>query len=262
MSGTPTNVEYIPVVGNPTEQDNEEATQITCDYLEEFFTEFFATNVDTTMEQFRCSRLSSGSDPPQIKYDVAAFFSGRIPTAFEVDLILQSALNPPFSNDLVEKLQDLDPSNPYSQTTAIGYTVDGELQKSSETGMAGSSRSSSSMSPSVILTLSFGVAFISFFAGMTVWGQMPVAGYSIQSLPTEDLDSNETDGFDSGGEHRSRGESIDIEFGPSGKPSSSSSLFERPFTCSLSSAAADLDSDEDSGRHTIFVDSVSSDSMQ
>lgn len=110
--------------GIPTAQDFATAEALTLTYLQTVFTDFFDLNVGVDMIEFIGFPLGEALSPARVGYQVTARFSqdsDPVPSTFELDGVIQTAMQQPQVQDLLDELQALPPSNPFSQTSDIIY---------------------------------------------------------------------------------------------------------------------------------------------
>jgi hypothetical protein len=123
VPASPFSVQYD-ITGTPTDADFTQATDLTQQYLEDYFTQQFGLNVATIMTDF--TGAVTGTDPATdtASYAVSVTFddtSAFVPTTADLDLMLIAAFQQPFVQTLLDSLAGLPSSNPFATTTAANY---------------------------------------------------------------------------------------------------------------------------------------------
>jgi hypothetical protein len=86
--------------------------------------EFYSFSFDTTLESFDCAAVTFGSGPAQISYEVSLTFtegSFLIPTTEDIDILLETAFQPPSVNALLDALSLS--AGAFASTTAVDYSA-------------------------------------------------------------------------------------------------------------------------------------------
>ena len=95
-------------------------------YLDNYFSEFYASDPDTDFDGSASFPTSFATGPERIEFDFTAIFaedSNVFPRQADVDQLILTALSPPAANLLVAQLNQLPDSNPFSQTFALDYEI-------------------------------------------------------------------------------------------------------------------------------------------
>jgi hypothetical protein len=124
VPATPFSGGYINAGANPTISEFEDAELRTCDFLRDFFVDFYSFSFETTLALFTCAAVTFGSGPAQISYDVSLTFtedSFLIPSQEDVDLLLSTAFQPPTVNALLTELSLS--AGAFATTTAVDYST-------------------------------------------------------------------------------------------------------------------------------------------
>jgi hypothetical protein len=107
VAATPFTVTYNGAGAAPSTADVDEATMITCDFLNDFLTAFFELGLDAEYAGLAsCTQTSTSGNT--ITFDLSAGFGPNsvqpLPTAADIDVLIQTALSPPSSDALVASL--------------------------------------------------------------------------------------------------------------------------------------------------------------
>jgi hypothetical protein len=123
-------------VADPTDQDFLEASDVTYDFVSDFFTLAFGSTT-VQMETFEGAvlRNSGSSDPCLIDYEIELSFEGdpsSWPTTMDIDLLLRLAFEQPTVTRLLVQLNALSSDNPFSTTTDViaGSPSEGTVEAS------------------------------------------------------------------------------------------------------------------------------------
>jgi hypothetical protein len=123
-SGVRFAVQYVAVESEPSPEQFERAQQVTLDYLEEFLVQSFELNPLTNMESFEGISIETQSNPVEISYSVDISFTADstvVPTDADNAVLIESAFLPPAVQSLIELLQGIDATNPFSNTSSVIY---------------------------------------------------------------------------------------------------------------------------------------------
>jgi hypothetical protein len=124
VQATPFSGAYINAGANPTVSEFEDAEIRTCDFLRNFFVEFYSFSFETTLASLDCAAVTFGSSPAQISYEVSLTFtegSFLIPSQEDVDVLLITAFQPPTVNALLVELSMS--AGAFATTTAVDYST-------------------------------------------------------------------------------------------------------------------------------------------
>lgn len=112
------------VTGVPDATNFNEAGLLTCEHIVDVLTSFFDSPF-TILEKTYCTPVATSTNPTWIEFEVTSIFareSVAIPEA-GVDALIKSAFSRPIDEELMEDLNALPSTNPFSTTSAISYQV-------------------------------------------------------------------------------------------------------------------------------------------
>jgi hypothetical protein len=123
-------------VGVPSAENFDAAAQATLAYLQSYLEEFYNLSPFSILVGFSGSPTGNNGagDPAEISFDVSAVFgdnSVQIPSAADLDVLIETALQPPAVNALLDQLEALGAGNPFSGTVNAVYSAGGTARKSS-----------------------------------------------------------------------------------------------------------------------------------
>jgi len=109
--------------GNPSQEDFNDASDLTCLHLEEFIAGTFVLGAPFILfESAECLSIETSANPNQICYEIAVSVSPDspgVPTQDDVDSLVCIALLPPEVDTLLDDLALLGPSNPFSRSSGL-----------------------------------------------------------------------------------------------------------------------------------------------
>jgi len=126
VAATPFSATYA-ITGDPSEEDFNEAAELTTNYLDQVFTDTFGLSPFATLVQFAASPIGNTGtgDPASIGFEAVVVFSedsNEIPDQEEIDVLIANAFQPPAVDDLVASLSGTAP-NVFSTTSEITYST-------------------------------------------------------------------------------------------------------------------------------------------
>ena len=146
---------HIDSSGSPNAVHAQQASNLLCLHLENYFALLYRLNVDPNNGPLRCSQTSVQTeilDSPRACYEFSAVLSesarsNHVPTTTSMDMFTMIALSNPVVSQFLSNLGTLPDGNPFESTLSVSYDIAGPA-------MIGAPTNNNSVQPSLLPSLS------------------------------------------------------------------------------------------------------------